>query len=78
VDKDQVDRLPPFFRFDLRLSKAWAYDTFTLEAYLDMLNVTISQEVVAFEYGGGGGFPLSKKATSLPIALPILGLKGRY
>ncbi|MFL5351006.1 TonB family protein [Archangium sp.] len=78
VDKDKVDRLPPFFRFDLRLSKAWAYDTFTLEAYLDMLNVTISQEVVAFEYGGGGGFPLSKKATSLPIALPILGLKGRY
>jgi hypothetical protein len=78
VDLDRVDRLPPFFRFDLRLSKAWAYETFSLEAYLDMLNVTISQEVVGFNYGGGFGLPLNKTPTSLPIALPILGLKGRY
>ncbi|REG29885.1 TonB family protein [Archangium gephyra] len=78
VDRDKVDRLPPFFRFDVRLSKAWAYDTFTLEAYLDMLNVTISQEVVAFDYAGGVGFPLEKRPTGVPIVLPILGLKGRY
>jgi TonB family protein len=79
LDQDRVDRLPPFFRFDLRVSKAWAYETFSLEAYLDMLNVTVSQEVVAFEYGGGyAGLPLEKKPTGLPIALPIFGLKGRY
>jgi hypothetical protein len=79
LDQDKVDRLPPFFRFDLRVSKAWVYETFSLEAYLDMLNVTLSQEVVAFEYGGGyAGLPLEKKPTGLPIALPILGLKGRY
>ena len=78
VDRDRVDRLPPFFRFDLRLSKAWAYETFTLEAYLDMLNVTLSQEVVSFSYNGGGYLPLEKEATGLPIALPVLGLKGRY
>jgi TonB family protein len=78
VDRDKVDRLPPFFRFDLRLSKAWAYDTFTLEAYLDMLNVTISQEVVAFDYVGGVGLPLEKRPSGVPIVLPILGLKGRY
>jgi hypothetical protein len=79
LDQDKVDRLPPFFRFDLRVSKAWVYDTFSLEAYLDMLNVTLSQEVVAFEYDGGQvGRPLEKKPTGLPIALPIFGLKGRY
>jgi hypothetical protein len=78
VDQDRVDRLPPFLRFDLRLSKAWAYETFSLEAYLDMLNVTLSQEVVGFDYEGGAGQPLKKKPISLPIALPILGLKGRY
>ncbi|WP_395834317.1 TonB family protein [Archangium violaceum] len=78
VGRDQADRLPSFFRFDLRLSKAWAYETFTLEAYLDMLNVTISQEVVSFDYMGGGNIPLEKKPTGLPIVLPILGLKGRY
>ncbi len=78
MDRDQVDRLPAFFRFDVRLAKAWAYDTFTLEAYLDMLNVSISQEVVGFDYFGGFGFPLTKEPVGVPIVLPILGLKGRY
>jgi TonB family protein len=79
LDQDKVDRLPPFLRFDVRVSKAWVYDTFSLEAYLDMLNVTISQEVVAFDYGGGyAGLPLEKTPTGVPIVLPILGLKARY
>ncbi|MBN8230664.1 TonB-dependent receptor [Corallococcus macrosporus] len=80
VDRDAVDRLPPFFRFDLRVSKAWAYDTFSLEAYLDMLNVTLNTETLGFDYLGGGYSrqPLTKSAVGLPIALPIIGVKGRY
>ncbi|WP_420715225.1 TonB family protein [Corallococcus sp. BB11-1] len=80
VSRDQVDRLPPFFRFDVRLSKAWAYETFTLEAYLDMLNVTLNQETLGFDYEGGGASrqPLTKSSVGLPIALPIIGVKGRY
>ncbi|MFL5347636.1 MAG: TonB family protein [Hyalangium sp.] len=80
VDRDQVDRLPAFFRFDVRLAKAWAFETFTLEAYLDMLNVSISQEVVGFDYTSIGppGTPLLKKPIGIPVVLPILGLKGRY
>ncbi len=78
ADRDRVDRLPGFLRFDVRLSKAWVYDSFNLEAYLDMLNVTISRETVGFEYNGGGGRALSKEAVGLPIVLPILGVKGRY
>ncbi|WP_434384498.1 TonB family protein [Melittangium boletus] len=84
VDLDQVDRLPAFFRFDVRLAKAWAYETFSLELYLDMLNVTINRETVSFDYAYGytpSGVPtgqLTKTAVGLPIALPILGLKGRY
>ncbi len=77
-DRDRVDRLPPFLRFDVRLSKSWVYDTFSLEAYLDMLNVTLRRETLGFEYEGGNGFPLRKDAVGLPIALPILGVKGRY
>ncbi len=76
--RDRVDRLPGFLRFDVRVSKAWVYDSFNLEAYLDMLNVTISRETVGFEYTGGGGRPLTKEAVGLPIVLPILGVKGRY
>ena len=79
VDLDQVDRLPPFLRFDLRLSKAWAYDTFALEVYFDMLNVTINEEVVSFDYSYSGlTNTLTKKPSGIPLALPILGLKGRY
>jgi TonB family protein len=78
ADRDRVDRLPGFLRFDVRLSKAWVYDSFNLEAYLDMLNVTISRETVGFEYEGGGGRPLRKTPIGLPIVLPILGVKGRY
>ncbi|AKQ70638.1 TonB family protein / TonB-dependent receptor [Myxococcus hansupus] len=78
ADRDRVDRLPPFLRFDVRLSKSWVYDTFSLEAYLDMLNVTLRRETLGFEYEGGNGFPLRKDAVGLPIALPILGVKGRY
>jgi|GEM_PF-163986 len=84
VDLDRVDRLPPFFRFDLRLAKAWAYETFSLELYLDMLNVTINQEVISYDYSyayspvGGLAGALTKSPVGLPIALPILGLKGRY
>jgi TonB family protein len=77
-DRDRVDRLPPFFRFDVRLSKAWVYDTFSLEAYLDMLNVSLNRETVGFEYEGGSGRPLAKSPVGLPITLPILGVKGRY
>jgi TonB family protein len=78
ADRDRVDRLPGFMRFDVRLSKAWVYDSFNLEAYLDMLNVTISRETVGYEYNGGGGRKLTKEAVGLPIVLPILGVKGRY
>lgn len=80
VDRDQVDRLPAFFRFDVRLAKAWAFETFALEAYLDMLNVTISKEVVGYDYRFGNypGAPLEKKPIGIPVVLPILGMKGRY
>ncbi|NMO20591.1 TonB-dependent receptor [Pyxidicoccus fallax] len=78
ADRDRVDRLPGFVRFDVRLSKAWVYDNFNLEAYLDMLNVSINRETVGFEYEGGGGRPLRKTPVGLPIVLPILGVKGRY
>jgi hypothetical protein len=55
-------------------------DWFPLEAYLDMLNVSINKEVVGYSYTSGGppGTPLLKKPIGLPVVLPILGLKGRY
>lgn len=79
VSRDQVDRLPPFARLDARVSKVWVFDRFTLEGYFDFLNVTFSREVLGFEYllEFKNGH-LVKRATEIPILLPILGLKATY
>lgn len=81
IDRDRAPRLPPFFRVDARVAYAHAYDAFNFEAYLDFMNVTISNEVLAYSYrvdGFGAQTQLTKQATSVPIAVPILGIKAKY
>ncbi|MCI0669822.1 MAG: TonB family protein [Myxococcaceae bacterium] len=95
VDRDRVGRLPYFVRMDLRVAKAFAFDEFALEAYLDFLNVTFSREVTGFNYTYESG-PVAlpgtpapvdlrpflgaprKEAISIPLVLPLLGVKGSY
>jgi TonB family protein len=79
VPLDEVDRMPPFFRLDARVAKSWAFDTFTMELYFDMLNATLSREVIRWNYveAGPTGM-LEKEAVENPVAIPILGLKGAY
>jgi TonB family protein len=79
VDKDQVDRLPSYFRLDLRAAKTWTFDNFFLELYLDVLNATLSQEVLGFDYllRSENGVPV-KRAQQIPVIVPSLGLKGRF
>jgi hypothetical protein len=76
-DQDRVGRLDSFFRVDFRAAKSWAMEDFTLDAYLDVLNISAQQEVFAYEYGNNEG-TLERKPTGLPIILPLLGLKGTY
>ncbi len=84
VDRDQVDRLPPFLRVDVRVSKFWTLDDFRLEAYLDLQNASLSQEVLGFDYsfqygGFGNEAPTpTKTPIGLPVVLPMLGVTGRY
>ncbi|MHB8876138.1 MAG: TonB-dependent receptor domain-containing protein [Myxococcaceae bacterium] len=81
IDRDRSPRLPPFFRIDARVAYAHAYQSFNFEAYLDFLNATISQEVVAFSYGTewvNGKQVLTKTANGIPIPIPIFGIKARY
>lgn len=77
VDKDHVDRLPPFFRIDVRAAKTWTFDNFFLELYLDVLNASISAEVLGFDYLIEGDNPV-KRAQTIPVIVPSLGLKGRF
>ncbi len=76
VSRDQVDRLPPFWRVDLRVSKTWSSDLYNLELYLDVLNASLRTEVYGFNYMPSN--PLQKVAQGAPIVLPVLGLKGTY
>lgn len=81
VSRDQAHRLPSFFRVDVRLAKTWTFDTFTLDAYLDLLNASMQSETVGFSYVGGvyrGGGALTKSAVGVPVILPILGVKAAY
>ena len=83
VQLNDVDRLPPFYRIDLQVSKTWTFDQITLEAYFDLMNATVSWETLGFQYetsgGGSGSTPtLSKVPISIPIVVPMLGLRGTY
>lgn len=78
VSRDQVARLPPYFRADLRVAKTWIFDAFTLEAWLDVLNVTVSGEVISYGYTQPVPGALAKTPLSVPIVIPTLGLKARY
>lgn len=83
---DEVDRLPPFWRLDARLSKTFLLDQVSLELYLDVLNVAARQEVVTYQYGYTnlpgmdqfGGIVPVKTAQGIPLLYPSLGLKGTW
>ena len=77
-DLDRAGRLAPFFRVDLRVAKSWAFRDFTLDAYLDVLNASLQQEVLAYGYGYDESGALQREPQSLPLILPLLGVKGTY
>jgi TonB family protein len=76
-DQDRVERLGNFFRVDFRASKSWAMEDFTLDAYLDVLNISAQQEVFGYDYIQDFSGPV-RQPLRLPIILPMLGLKGTY
>ncbi|RKI55145.1 TonB family protein [Corallococcus sp. AB049A] len=85
-DLDRTQRLAPFFRVDARIAKSWAYQDFTLDASLDVLNISAQQEVVAYEYGAESNLdpdtpravtPI-RKPIRIPVILPLFGLKATY
>lgn len=84
VPLDQVDRLPPFWRLDLRVSKTFLLNVVSLELYLDVLNVAARQEVVTYTYSyeAPSGVPAKvlpvKVPNGIPLLYPSLGLKGAW
>jgi TonB family protein len=71
---DQV-HMPDFFQLDLRAEKTWTYRTWSLGAYLDVLNATnrANPEAIQYDYR----FRQSSAITGLPI-VPTLGVEGHW
>lgn len=69
------ERLPLFHQLDVRIDKRWQFDSFRLNAYLDVQNVYNNAAYEDYVYN----FNFSQKAyqTGLPI-LPSLGLRGEF
>ncbi|MBL8912611.1 MAG: TonB-dependent receptor, partial [Archangium sp.] len=78
VPLNQVDRLPPFARLDVRASKLISFNNFAVDLYIDVFNVLVRPEVYGFSYGFDmNGAPL-KEQQGAPIILPTLGFKVVY
>jgi len=68
-------RTPTFKQIDVRAEKVWLYNTWSLGAYLDIINVANFKNVEAIEYD----YRFREKApvTSFPF-LPTLGIRGNW
>jgi len=82
VDRDQVGRMPSFWRLDARASKRWEFAHWALDAYLDVFNIAVSQETVRFTYGesraANGTVTLTRGALKLPLIVPFLGTRASF
>jgi TonB family protein len=83
ANRDEIDRLPPLLRIDARIAKRWLLNDYRIEAYLDLLNASLSQEIYGFQYrpafqGPQGTFPREKIPIGFPVVIPMLGVKGSY
>ncbi len=68
-------RAPAFYQLDLRVDKKWIFNSWTLNAYLDIQNITNHTNVEGTTYNYN--YTKSKPTQGIPI-YPILGLRGEF
>jgi TonB family protein len=68
-------RFDAFHQLDIRIDKRWVYESWMLNAYLDIQNVYSQRNVSSIEYN----YDYSEEVpqTGLPI-VPVLGLRGEF
>jgi hypothetical protein len=77
-DRDRVARLPGFFRVDARVSKAGKLGPVAVEAWLDVINVSLARETFRYSYGDEEGRLTRKPFGAPPLTLPSLGIRALY
>ncbi|HYO52415.1 TonB-dependent receptor [Archangium sp.] len=78
VDRDQVARLPGYFRVDGRVSKTGTLGPLAVEAWLDVFNLSLTKEAFRYTYGSEKGQLVRKPFGLPPVTLPSLGIRARY
>jgi hypothetical protein len=68
LDVDGYIRLPGFPQLDLRADKRFIFDTFVLDAYLELVNSTLSREVFDVKRQSGGAITENYYRLVLPSA----------
>jgi hypothetical protein len=73
-------RLPTWVELDLRVDREWAFDGWTLGAFVEVLNATVSQSVLGLHYPSDNGVPRYDQPQLLGFRwmLPSLGLRGSF
>ncbi|WP_231511962.1 TonB-dependent receptor plug domain-containing protein [Chondromyces apiculatus] len=75
VTNEHPDRVRPFYRFDVRVSKRWRIGEHGyLSLILDLQNATLSREIIDVTCDAGGCSP----RVFGPITLPALGLEAGF
>ncbi len=69
------ERLSPFFQLDLRVDKTWVYDTWILNAYLDIQNVSNQKNSEGIRYSYN--YSRRQDVMGLPV-LPTFGIRGEF
>ncbi|HEY8926980.1 MAG TPA: hypothetical protein VIU64_21505, partial [Polyangia bacterium] len=69
------ERLPPFFQLDLRCDRRFVFDAFTLDAYLELVNATLSRQVTSLSQER---FDEPPHEESFRIVLPTIGVHAEF
>jgi hypothetical protein len=72
------ERLPPFYRLDLRVDKKWTFETWWFALYFEFINVTFTPEPLAYSCDCPDD-RCTCGVTEVPyIVIPTLGFRGVY
>jgi hypothetical protein len=70
VSGEQFQRLPAFYQIDLRVDRRVLFQKFRMDLYLELVNATLSRQVVGLQYDYMGG----SRPDSFKIVLPSMGI----
>lgn len=73
------ERLPPFYRLDLRVDKKWTFETWWFALYFEFINITFTAEPLSMECDEWAYDEPHVQLQEVPyLVIPTLGFRGVY